>query len=552
VESFTPKAWSNQVQEDPYQVMKAVMSKVGTLLVFGAVIFYIVVGRSFTWLAPPLSDTQLYAYVGNAWLHGDLPYVRVWEMKPPGIFAVNAAVFAFFPKSFGALAVLEGLFMFGCAVTVYLLLREWQVCSIGCCLGALVFAISSNLTYVHSNITEIYLFWPAALSMLFFSKALPKLRGKWIFLSGLFTGAATLFKLTGLGPLLAQSAFLFLLWVVFRRLSFSRLVIVISTALAGVAVAWLPFGLYFGWHGALIDFINASFIYHFNYCVATSSSFARYFHMLHFLDDLRILIIFILIGFCAYLFDFKRLLPQKDYSRFGVTSFYILSALWVLVDLFDALAGNRSQTQYFLPLTLSIAAMVGLTYSLQLEAIGSGKRVQLLILTLLLAPLVLTHFDNEFRELVHLVRYGHTLSHDTELGHDKLPFEEQAKQIAVFIEGIRKKDDTLFSWEYSPWIFNALNIKSPIYAMDMAYGKAFSGSLRQGFVEDVMRQLQSHPPTFIMDSTKDPELTKRQDPLYMEFARFVDDQYECLKEFKLSWKLSYDINVRVYKRIGKE
>src|SRR5262245_51953936 len=98
------------------QVMKAVMSKVGTLLVFGAVIFYIAIGRSFTWLAPPLSDTQAYAYVGNAWLHGDLPYVRVWEMKPPGIFAVNAAVFEFFSISFGAFDVLEGFFMLGFAI----------------------------------------------------------------------------------------------------------------------------------------------------------------------------------------------------------------------------------------------------------------------------------------------------------------------------------------------------------------------------------------------------------------------------------------------------
>src|SRR5262249_47310670 len=103
---------SNWITAVHNQATTPLIAKVGTFLVFGAVIFYIAVGRSFTWLAPPLADTQLYAYVGNAWLHGDLPYIRVWEMKPPGIFAVNAAVFAFFPKSFGALAVLEGLFMF--------------------------------------------------------------------------------------------------------------------------------------------------------------------------------------------------------------------------------------------------------------------------------------------------------------------------------------------------------------------------------------------------------------------------------------------------------
>ena len=202
--------------------------------------------------------------------------------------------------------------------------------------------------------------------------------------------------------------------------------------------------------------------------------------------------------------------------------------------------------------------MVGLTYSLQVKAIGSGKRVQLLILTLLLAPLILTHFDKEFREFVHLVRYGHTLTHDRQLGHDKPSFEQQAKQIAVFIEGVRTKDDTLFSWEMSPWLFNDLNIKSPIYALDMSYRKSFSGSLRQSFVENIMRQLQSHPPTFIMDSTNNPELTKRQDSLYEEFSQFVDDQYECLKEFNLSLSYNGDdplqtplyVKVRVYKHVG--
>ncbi len=529
--------------------MTPVISKVGTVLVFAAVIFYITVGRSFTWLAPPLSDTQLYAYVGNAWLHGDLPYVRVWDMKPPGIFAVNAAVFAFFPDSFGALAVLEGLFMFGCAITVYLLLWEWKVCPIGCCLGTLVFAITSNLTYVHSNLTEIYLLWPAALSMLFFSKALPELRGKWIFLSGLCTGAASLFKLTGLAPFLAQSVLLFLLWIVFRRFSFSRLLAVLSTALAGVILAWLPFALYFGYHGALLDLINASVLYPFNYSAAIPKSFSRYFYMTaHFLYDLYMLIIFILIGFCAYLFEFKHFLQEKDYSRVGVTPFYILSALWVIVDLIGALSGNRSHSQYFLPLTLSIAAMAGLTYSLQVESIGSAKQVQLLILTLLVVPLVVTHFDKEFREFVHLVRYGHTLTHDKESGHDKPTPEAQAKQIAVFIEGIRNKDDTLFSWDFSPWIFNALHIKSPIYVLDMAYRKLFSGSLRQRFVEGVLTQLQSHPPTFIMDDTNEPELSKRLDPLYMTFSQFVDNQYQCVKEFELP----YGTKIRVYKRTRKK
>src|SRR5262249_36990398 len=151
--------------------------------------------------------------------------------------------------------------------------------------------------------------------MLFFSKALPELRTKWIFLSGLFTGAASLFKLTGLGPLLAQSAFLFLWWLVFRRLSFLGLVAMLSVAFAGVAVVWLPFVLYFAYHGGLLDLINASFIYPFFFSAVVPRSFSRYFHMtVHFLADLYLLLIFILIGFCAYLFELNRFLLKKDYS----------------------------------------------------------------------------------------------------------------------------------------------------------------------------------------------------------------------------------------------
>src|SRR5215510_6079066 len=65
-------------------------------------------------------------YIGLGWLDGRLPYIDVWDMKPPGIFALNAAVFAIFPNSFGALAIVEGFFIVACALTIYALLRQWR------------------------------------------------------------------------------------------------------------------------------------------------------------------------------------------------------------------------------------------------------------------------------------------------------------------------------------------------------------------------------------------------------------------------------------------
>jgi hypothetical protein len=84
-----------------------------------------IVGRSFSALDPDPTDAQLFAYFGLQWLYGHIPYVDIWDHKPPGTFAVDALVFLLFPKSFTALAWMEGIFILGCIGTVYLLMRQW-------------------------------------------------------------------------------------------------------------------------------------------------------------------------------------------------------------------------------------------------------------------------------------------------------------------------------------------------------------------------------------------------------------------------------------------
>jgi hypothetical protein len=83
-----------------------------------------IVGRSFTALDPDPSDAQLFAYIGLKWIQGHVPYVDIWDHKPPGIFAVNAVAFLLVPKSFTVLACLEGAFILGCIGTVYGLTRQ--------------------------------------------------------------------------------------------------------------------------------------------------------------------------------------------------------------------------------------------------------------------------------------------------------------------------------------------------------------------------------------------------------------------------------------------
>jgi hypothetical protein len=407
----------------------------------------------------------------------------------------------------------------------------------------------ANRTQGFSNLTEIYLFWPAALSMLVFSRALPELRPTRVVLSGLLTGLATLFKLTGLAPLLAQSVFLVILCVVFRRLAFRKLVATILLGLGGVVLAWLPVLVYFGVHGALRRLIEASFVYPFYYSAGNPRTVRSYAEMLFaFLGDLHPIIIFVVIGFGAYVgqvTSFFRDTEQHDRHSDHVCLLYLLSGLWVLADLAGALAGNRGQSHYFLPLTLSLAAMAALTYARQIERPPLRKPVQYSVLALLLGPLMFAHVNTQMRQFVHLIRYGHPFSEDAAFGH-KRPLGDQVQEIAAFVDRHRSPNDTMFAWGYQPWLFQMVDIKSPVYVLDLWYRKQFAGNAQRLFVEDVLNQLQSNPPTFIVDSSSidDPEATKRGNPYYQAFTQLMDGQYDFLREFRLT----DDTKIEIYRR----
>jgi hypothetical protein len=221
------------------------------------------IGKRFTAVDPDPSDVQLFAYIGLKWTQGALPYVDIWDNKPPGIFAAIAAVFLLFPKSFPALACLEGLFTLGCLGTVYGLTRQWGLPWAASWLATGSAAVASNLAYYteHGTFPEVYLLWPATMSMYCFGKAAPIFRGPWIVLAGVCTGVASLFKPTGLLPLLVQIVLVLLLWAVWRRLAWWHALASVLANGAGVLVAWLPVGLYFWGHHAWWELLNASWLY---------------------------------------------------------------------------------------------------------------------------------------------------------------------------------------------------------------------------------------------------------------------------------------------------
>src|SRR5437899_7116774 len=209
--------------------------------------FSTLIGRTFTALIPTPFETSslcsvdgpLFAYIGSEWLKGRIPYLFTWDNKPPGIFIANAATFSLFPGNLKALAVTEAFFFLGCVATVYLLMRSWGAPRVVAALAVALTAGAGNLLWFNQggNLTEIYVLWPATLSIYLFSRAAPNYRGKWVFLAGFFAGVAALFKPIGIAALLAQTLLLFLLYISFRRLSARDLIISSTMSWAGAVSA---------------------------------------------------------------------------------------------------------------------------------------------------------------------------------------------------------------------------------------------------------------------------------------------------------------------------
>jgi hypothetical protein len=480
------------------------------------------VGRSFTAIAPDPSDGQLFAYFGLQWLHGHIPYVNIWDNKPPGIFAVNALVFLLFPKSFIALAWMEGIFILGCIGTIYLLMRQWGGPWLVAALATASVAVASNLRYYnqHGNYTEIYMLWPAALSMYCFSKGSPTLQGNWIFLAGFFAGVASLFKPPGLSPMLAQAAFMVLLWAVFRRLSLQRLLAAGFVTSVGALVAWLPVALYFWRHNAFGELVYAAWTYNIFYGAASQTPIlSTAFDALSRLQLLASLVVCAIVGSILYAW-----LAMSGHSRGPEDKrgqapcfWWPLALLWVVSDLAGALAGGRNYPHYFLPLAASLSVVAGVTYWFLVESIpnqAGWSDINKALFAIIVGPLIFAQVL-DVRQMRSWAR-----------GSSERPAVKSREVIATHVNTIRSPSDTLFTWDYLPRIYFMTEMKSPTRLLDAHY--IFDSAQAHGrFAEEITRGLNRVPPTFIVDGWRRADRARlgAGDPVYRKFQEFLETDY---------------------------
>jgi len=484
-----------------------------------------IIGRSPTAIAPDPSDGQLFAYFGLQWIHGDIPYVNIWDNKPPGIFAVNALGFLLSSKSFIVLAWIEAIVILGCIGTIYLLLRLWGAPWLVAALGAASTAVVSNLLYYNQrgNYTEIYTLWPAAVSMYCFSKAHPTFQGKWLLLAGFFSGVAALFKPPGLSPMLAQAAFMVLLWAVFRRLPGPRLPGAGLTMSVGALLAWLPAGVYFWRYNAFGELIYAAWTFNLYYGAASQTTvLSTAFNALFRLQLLSSLMASACIGVLFYIQLMTTRHTREQGDRRGTVPcfWWPLALLWVAFDLAGALAGGRYYPHYFLPLAASLSVLSGVAYWLLVESIPHQEGwwgVDKAIFGLIIGPLIFAQALD--------VRQMRSLAQGTR----ERPGVKAQETIATYLNTIRNPSETLFTWDYLPRTYLLTAMKSPMRLLDAHY--IFdSDQAHKRFAEEIIGGLKQTPPTFIVDGWRRADRERRGmgDAVYGEFQEFLKTHYSLI------------------------
>jgi len=162
-------------------------------------------------------DETIYAVIAREILRGAVPYRDIWEIKPPLIFYLYALIFRLFGEiSLTPVHIFAALYMAVTAlVTADIARKQWgpkEGLIAG--LGMAAYSTFTNSMQSQEADTELFLLLPQLLAIRFFLWARPGRVSRDMFISGLLSGIAMMFKqpaalvviLMGLWPLIFPPA----------------------------------------------------------------------------------------------------------------------------------------------------------------------------------------------------------------------------------------------------------------------------------------------------------------------------------------------------------
>lgn len=214
--------------------------------------------------AMPLTyrDSGVFLYTGWRILHGEVPYIQVWDHKPPVIFLINALGVLLSNNSRWGIWIIELVCNSISAFIGFKIIKK-AFGSLPAMIGMTIYFINIFFVFSGGNLTEEYsLPLQFGAMWLILNEKKEKAFWRWL-LIGLLGGFAFLTKQSTVGIWIALVLYLFINGIYCKQ--YKKLVSEILALITGASIVIVSCVLYFYLNGSLGEFINATFLYNFRY-----------------------------------------------------------------------------------------------------------------------------------------------------------------------------------------------------------------------------------------------------------------------------------------------
>ncbi len=351
------------------------------LLAFSFVLLYICTASSPRYASNPWNDANAFLTMGRAMENGMTIYKDIFEQKGPLLYLLHAVASLISDSSFLGVYIIQSLFLSATAFAAYKIASLYVGTAHSIIASVLTCFVTVNSgSYYYGDSAEEFCLPFLLISIYFFCKYFKntessKLNNPVFLLVGFFAGCVAMIKFTVIGFWFAWAAYISLYtWI--AKKNFKKAFVDAVVFIGGMALAVMPWIIYFAAKGAIYDFFNTYFVLNATaYPKVESLSFiARIFSPLHSLgENLVISPVLFTLGFLGIiLFAVTNIFAEKKFfSRISVP-FVCCLGLYIIYF------GIRYYNYYFIPMS-AFTVFSFIAFAQALEKLNKSRIVAIVL-----------------------------------------------------------------------------------------------------------------------------------------------------------------------------
>lgn len=466
-------------------------------------------------------DESLYFLGAQSLLNGNLPYLEIWDHKPPMIFAVHALAIGIFGDSYIAIRILSCIFISIGAFGLFLLLkRESSELSTAGVFSGLLYILAMLLNGGKAANSELFyvplIIYAFLLATIFTSNFKNHKRWSLIFFSGVLLGIAS--SINYLAALYSIPLGLYLLAIAYKSSITTTKNLTLHAAKLTILGAAGPFILFaviiflYAYNGAIEDFIYANF-----------TSNAQYIHVDNQEFSIKQLVLAFAGQFSANwltwafaIFATFCLNSNERKKYFGVL---IIAFTWLIASTLAILVSRLYWPHYFLQFSPAICILAGLMMGKIFHAIKKDSlQLSVIAVSALLIGAFYNPLKNSAKELANTLNQRYI--------QKQMHFGDTPKKIAAHISINTTADNYIYIVDYNPIIHALSNTKVPTKFVFPPFiiGKTSSKMLptqASSEVEDILAK----KPIYIIKKQTRPAPAETNDEVYDLIDKKIAEKY---------------------------